>query len=420
MTWLKPFENEGVRWDSDNKQWKFPSGSILGFGHLESENDKYKYIGQAYQFIGFDELTQQPWDNYQFLFSRLVRNKEQEANGIPLRVRSTTNPNGSHVAWVYDRFVNKRTRVAIRDNIIELAKECGMSDKDITEEYIKYNTPVFIPSLARDNPHLDMDSYQLSLNKLDKVTRKQLGEGDWEIRALGNMFNRDWFDKIQIAKVPVHDLKTVRYWDLAATKKGDFTASCKMGYDKNEKLFYILDMKLIKATPREVEKEVYLACLDDGPTTTVCMEREPGSAGIHSIDNYKRRVIPPGWRFIEDRVSGDKEARARPFSASAERGTVKIAWSRSCDKWYDPVMEQLETFPEGENDDIVDASSGAFNVLSKSVLNSGLAFIGKIDWIKPTTEEDTLTHGTYDEVYQKVNAKTDPIAEIIVNRKKIY
>jgi predicted phage terminase large subunit-like protein len=400
MRWFKPFEKEGVRWNDDNMQWEFPSGSILGFGYLASERDKYKYIGQAYQFIGFDELTQQPEDNYTFLFSRLVRDKYQESLNIPLRVRSTTNPNGDHVQWVYDRFVNKRTRKNIQAQVMETgAKRLKCKPAEVPEDFIKYLMPKFIPSLARDNPYLDMDSYINSLDKLDPVTRAQLAEGNWEIRAMGNMFNRDWFEKIPYAKVPVNDLQKIRYWDLAATRDGDFTASCHLGFDKNQGVFYILDMKLFRMTPREIEREIQLAAELDGPRTMIYMEREPGSAGMHNIDHYKRKVIPPGHTFREDRVSGDKESRARPVSAAAEKELIKIAWTRKSDDWFNPVMEQLETFPEGEHDDAVDALASAFNALSKRLYSRG-QYIGKVDWMMPTeaTTSDKLSYGPKDEM----------------------
>ena len=386
MEWFGRWEDEGVRWDDKLKQWEFPSGAILGFGHLESEKDKYSYIGQSYQFIGFDELTQQPQDTYSFLFSRLVRNKKQEALNIPLRVRCTTNPNGEHVEWVYNRFVNKRTRPAIRNEIIELALAAGMKREDITPEYIRYRMPIFVPSLARDNPYLDRASYVDSLNKMDPVTRAQLAEGNWEIRAMGNMFSRKWFERVPYAKIPVPDLKKVRYWDMAASLDGDATASCHLGYDKNSGLFYILDMKLLRKSPRDIEKEVYMSAFDDGPQTAIYMEREPGSGGIHNIDHYKRKVIPPGWRFYEDRVSGDKEARARPVSAAAEKGLIKIAWTGKTDMWFSEAMDQLETFPESEHDDAVDALSGAFNMLSHK-LNHQATYIGNVDWLMPSSAE---------------------------------
>jgi predicted phage terminase large subunit-like protein len=221
---------------------------------------------------------------------------------------------------------------------------------------------------------------------MDPVTRAQLAEGNWEIRAMGNMFSRAWFERVPYAKVPVPDLKKVRYWDMAASLDGDATASCHLGYDRQSGIFYILDMKILNLSPREIEREVYHCAFEDGPHTAIYMEREPGSGGMHSIDYYKRKVVPPGWRFYEDRVSGNKESRARPVSAAAEKELIKIAWTRRSDLWYSTAMDQLETFPGAEHDDAVDALSGAFNMLADK-MNHQARYIGNVDWLLPTKEE---------------------------------
>jgi predicted phage terminase large subunit-like protein len=425
MKWQKDDE---VWWNSKLFQWEFSSGAVIGFGHLESDNDKFNYIGQSYQFIGFDELTQQPEENYTFLFSRLVRSKELERLGVPLRMRSTTNPNGQHVQWVYDRFVNKRTRPAFRQKIIDEARvdpdlltDLGrnvydtLQPEEVPEYYIKYRMPKFIPSLARDNPHLDLRTYKINLAKLDPVTRKQLEEGNWEIRAMGNMFNRTWFERVPFAKVPYYDLKKVRYWDLAATRDGDATACCHLGYDKTEKVFYILDMKIMRQTPREIERTYQHVCFDDGPDTVIYMEKEPGSAGIYNIENFKRKITPPGWHFYEDRVSGDKESRARPLSAAAEKGLIKIAGTKRTDEWFSEVMEQLEMFPEAEHDDAVDALSGAFNMLNHK-LNHTAKYIGNVDWLMPSDKE-VDAHSRYGPTG---DTSVSGLVEVIRNAKKSY
>ena len=384
MKWFKPFEKEGAHWNGDLYQWEWPNGAIIGFGHLDTENNKFNYTGLSYQFIGFDEVTTQPFENYEFMFSRLVRNTTQEALGIPLRVRCTTNPGGPHGDWVYERFINKESRYAIKQEIVRQAVvNKGMKPEEITAEYIRYRMPKFIPSLVRDNPYIDRVTYEDSVANMDPVLREQLLEGNWEIRAVGNTFNRKWFDRIPSAKCPPDwDLKKVRYWDLAATKNGDATVGCKLGLDQQSGLFYLMDMKILHLTPREVEREIWHCCYEDGADTTVVMEREPGSAGINNIENYKRRIIPPGWRFKEDRVSGDKMARARPVSAAAEKKLIKILDTRAVNRWYKTVMEQLEGFPESKNDDCVDGMSGAFNFLAHKTLHTG-KYIGKVDWMTP-------------------------------------
>ena len=66
----------GVRWNEGLKSFHFPTSgepARLTFGFLEGENDKYRYQGSAYQYIGFDELTQFKESDYRYLFSRLRR-----------------------------------------------------------------------------------------------------------------------------------------------------------------------------------------------------------------------------------------------------------------------------------------------------------------------------------------------------------
>jgi len=53
--WLNPTD---AKWHEDAKTWEFPSGATLTFGYLEGPRDHYRYQSSAYQFVGFDELTQ--------------------------------------------------------------------------------------------------------------------------------------------------------------------------------------------------------------------------------------------------------------------------------------------------------------------------------------------------------------------------
>jgi predicted phage terminase large subunit-like protein len=53
----------------------------------------------------------------------------------------------------------------------------------------------------------------------------------------------------------------------------------------------------------------------------------------------------------------DKEARAKPASAQAQAGNIKLV----CGRWNAQFLDELENFPEGAHDDQVDALSGAFN-----------------------------------------------------------
>jgi len=59
-------------------------------------------------------------------------------------------------------------------------------------------------------------------------------------------------------------------------------------------------------------------------------------------------------------VSGDKEVRARPFASQSQAGNVKVIRGG----WNEDFFKELESFPDGSHDDIVDAASDAFDELN--------------------------------------------------------
>lgn len=146
------WSNTAAKWDAQEHQWTFPSGALVKFGYLQTDNDVYQYQSAAYQYIAFDELTQFSEFQYTYLFSRQRR---LEGVDIPLKMRSATNPDGIGVDWVRERFVT------------------------ISVEESKRHDRMFVPSKLSDNPSLDQEAYLNSLSYLDPITKKRLLEGDW-------------------------------------------------------------------------------------------------------------------------------------------------------------------------------------------------------------------------------------------------
>ena len=56
---LYPKAFPGCKYKEVEKLWNFPSGAKIEFGFLERDADVYRYQGQAYSWIGFDEITHQ-------------------------------------------------------------------------------------------------------------------------------------------------------------------------------------------------------------------------------------------------------------------------------------------------------------------------------------------------------------------------
>lgn len=341
--WLLPHSD--IRWDEKNKRFEFQEKfgkrtevrSILQFGYLESPNDRYNYQGGEYQFVGFDELTHIDMDSYLYLFSRLRRLKGSK---IPLRVRSASNPPDSDRGlWVKKRFI---------------------------DEGQKYGR-VFIPAGLEDNPYLDRAEYEESLQELDPVTRRQLRDGDWDIVRRGNMFKRDWF---QIVDVAPKSHKKLRFWDMAASdpeqqkrkKKSsdpDYTVGLLMSEHRG--IFYIEDIIRARKRPADTELIQKYTAVADGYGVLIREEQEPGASGIASIDQ-KARTIFLGYSYEGVRSTGSKATRAMGVSSAAERGQIKIV--KGC-RYVDELFQELEQFPGGAHDDLVDALAGAYTELAQ-------------------------------------------------------
>lgn len=332
--WLQPFVQTGeVRWSEKEKIYRFPSGATLSFGYLESDNDCYRYQGSEYQFIGMDECTHISPSNYRYMFSRLRKPKTLQ---VPLRFRATCNPGGMYGEYYYQRFFVEGTE----------------------------NGRIFISAGLQDNPYLDAEAYKEALNELDPIEREQLLNGNWEIKASGDLLDRHWFQIVPHHEVP-SKASRVRFWDLAGTdpakRKGknkrepDWTVGFKLAFYQG--LYWIEDIIRIQKKPHDIEDAVKAAAALDGYSCAIRMEQEPGSSGIITIDHYARNVLA-GYDFSGVVSTGSKVERVRAASAAAQAGRVFI--SDRCRNML-PFLDEADLFPYGAHDDTVDGFSGAFN-----------------------------------------------------------
>jgi predicted phage terminase large subunit-like protein len=319
-----------ARFDSKNSTFVFPSGSRLVFGYCENLGDEQRYRSAQFQYIGVDELTQWVEKQYEFMFSRLRKTRSLD---VPLRMRSASNPGDVGHAWVKRRFIVDANSVEGR---------------------------VFIPAKLCDNPMLDLEDYKRSLMNLDPVSRAQVLNGDWEINPCGRVFQRGWFSFVD--DYP-RGGRVVRYWDKAATapergKDPDWTVGVKATMVGG--VFFVIDVVRFRGTPQLNESTIRQTAEMDGKSVDIYMEQEPGSAGVNDIDNYARKVLL-GYTFRGVKTTGSKEIRANPLSSSAELGNTKLVRG----SWNLDFLDELELFPSGEHDDMVDAASGAFGRLAE-------------------------------------------------------
>lgn len=177
---LYPKAIPGIKWLEREKTWIAPSGASLWMSYLDADDDVTRYQGQAFSWIGFDELTQ--WSSpyaWNYMRSRLRTTKN---SGLKLYQRATTNPGGAGHHWVKKAFINPETP----------GKAFWATDPETGEVFrwpsgsVKAGQPLFkrrfIPATLFDNPYLAEDgAYEANLLSMPEHQRKQLLEGSWDV-----------------------------------------------------------------------------------------------------------------------------------------------------------------------------------------------------------------------------------------------
>lgn len=173
----------GASFRERDSTWHFPSGATLWMSYLDKDDDVSRYDGQAYNWIGFDELTQWPtpfaWD---YLRSRLRTSKD---TGLKLYQRATSNPGKIGHYWVKKMFIDPApanepfwaTDIDTGD-VLKFPK--NFSDPEKAGQPLLRRR--FIPATLHDNPYLAEDGmYEANLLSLPEHERRRLLEGDWDV-----------------------------------------------------------------------------------------------------------------------------------------------------------------------------------------------------------------------------------------------
>lgn len=211
---LYPLIVEGAQYNQTEKVWTFPSGAKVEFGYLQHDNDRLKYRGRAWNYIGFDELTLWPTNVcYLYLFSR-CRSTDRT---LPRYIRATTNPDGPGQKWVMERW-----------GIQQDGRETNIP-VDIVDDELGTVTTMrrrFIPAKLSDNPHLGGTGYREALLQLEPEEREALLKGLWKGSKVKGAYYVNEMQKLRaqgrIRRVPYQPgIPVTTYWDLG---RNDTTA----------------------------------------------------------------------------------------------------------------------------------------------------------------------------------------------------
>jgi hypothetical protein len=348
-------------WNDRDKCFTFPSGARLQFGFLDTDKDRYRYQGGAYQFIAFDELTQFPEAWYRYLFSRLRR---LVGTRVPMRVRGATNPGGIGHEWVRRRFI-----------------EPGDASRP------------FVPARLDDNPSLDANEYREALAVLDTTTRRQLEEGLWIRDAEGLVYRFNETLNV-IAKAP----ECQRYIlgiDYGARSP---TAFVLLGWRLGDPTVYVLKAwKKSGMSPSEAA-EVVVRLKETVKLSQIV--GDTGGLGAGYVEEAQRRFKLP----IEAAEKTNKLGYVKLLNGDMERGRIKVV-SKDCEplvsEWLElPWDEEREKEAPGFDNHCADAMLYAWR--------AAFAYTQKTaDLGEPTTTTEAV---------QKRAAREK--AEFLVNRQK--
>lgn len=184
----------GGQYNETKHEWKFPSGAIIFFGHLDQDKDAPNHDTDEYNYLGFDELTAFTEYMYRYMTSRVRTSTER----LPAIIRSATNPGNVGHAWVRKRFVEPAPQ-----GLIVLTDAKSKSKR------------IFIPAKLTDNVDLmqsDPD-YINRLNALPEAERKAKMDGDWWVFS-GQVFTS--FRHERIADEPANAMHSIEPFKIPA------------------------------------------------------------------------------------------------------------------------------------------------------------------------------------------------------------
>lgn len=150
---LYPKFDPGAKFTERDSTWRFSSGAWLWMSYLERDDDVLKYQGQAYNWVGFDELTQWPtpkgWD---YLRSRLRTSRD---TGLPLCMRACVDEGEvlTELGWksIQDVKVGEKVQsVDERGNLV-LRPVTEFHEYDVEEDLVRIRKKNLYMSMTPDH-----------------------------------------------------------------------------------------------------------------------------------------------------------------------------------------------------------------------------------------------------------------------------
>jgi len=352
---LYPKAIPGIKFMERDKTWVAPSGATLWMSYLDRDDDVMRYQGQAFNWIGFDELTQwptpYPWN---YMRSRL---RSTKASGLPLYMRATSNPGGPGHSWVKKTFIdpgvhNKSFWATDIEsgNVITWPKGHSREGEPLFKRK-------FIPATLFDNPYLAEDGmYEANLLSLPEHQRRQLLEGDWDINegAAFPEFNRN-IHVVEPYDIP-HSWTKFRACDYGY---GSFTGVVWLAVTPSEQLVVYRELYCSKVTASDLADMILEAEANDGTIrygvldSSLWHNRGDTGPSLAEQMNMKGCRWRPSDRSKGSRVSGKNEIHRR-LQVDEFTEKPRLVFFSSCTN----IISQLPSIPlDKRNPEDVDTNA---------------------------------------------------------------
>ena len=310
---LYPRAIPGIKWSERKSQWTSPQGGRLWMSYLDKDTDVTRYQGQAFNWIGFDELTQ--WSSpyaWDYMRSRL---RSAHSKDLGLYMRGTTNPGGNGHSWVKKMFIDPApantpywaTSVETGETIRYPAGHSRAGDPLFKRR--------FIPASLFDNPYLaEGGDYEAMLLSLPEHQKKQLLEGNWDVNegAAFPEFNR----AIHVVK----DFKIPSSWTRFRACDygyGSYSGVVWFAVSPSEQLIVYRELYCSKVTATDLADMILNAEAEDGTIrygvldSSLWHNRGDTGPSLAEQMNMKGCRWRPSDRSRGSRVSGKNEIHRR-------------------------------------------------------------------------------------------------------------